>query len=165
MKTIFTCAAVACFIAGCASTETGTVSYDSGGRKVYGLNDQPQTSVAGTGSLMPGAYNNRSMQTGQFTGQERTPNLIGQRPALPREADPRELARSPDATAGMGTGAGSLGQSGVLPDREVSTDTIMETTPPAVGGAPTSVSGVGSSTNAPSNPSDATTVIQPARPE
>ena len=164
-----TLAAATCFLAGCASTETGTVTHYPGGPT--GLNDQPQTSVSGVGSLMPGAYGDRSMQTGQFTGRERTNDQVGQRPDLPREADPRELARSEE---GLGTGAGSLGQSGVVPDRPVTTETLMEPTarpfvppahvavaPPAsrtdqervadegVGAAPGSAEGSGSSTNAP----------------
>lgn len=120
---------------------------------------------------MPGAYGNRPMQTGQFTGRERTNDQIGQRPDLPREADPRELARSEE---GLGTGAGALGQSGVVPGRPVTTETLMETAappvaapahvavaPPAsrteqervaaegIGAAPGSVGGSASSTNAP----------------
>ena len=56
-------------LAGCASTETGRVQKTSDGTLLYGLDDQPQTSVAGEGTLMPGAYDSRNLGTGQFTGQ------------------------------------------------------------------------------------------------
>jgi hypothetical protein len=79
-------------LAGCATNETARVSRSDS--RLDGLDDQPQTSVAGEGSLMPGAYESRTMETGQFTGRERTNDQIGQRPTLPREADARELERS-----------------------------------------------------------------------
>jgi hypothetical protein len=52
--------------------EDGTVRTTGEGVRAYGLNDQPQTSVAGEGSLMPGIYDSRHLSTGQFTGHERT---------------------------------------------------------------------------------------------
>jgi len=122
MKNLILGAAAGCLFAGCAMTETGSVDR-RGGTMAYGLNDQPQTSAGGTGSLMPGAYGSRQMPSGQFTGQERTQNSIGQSPSLPREADARELARSEE---GGFRGAGTLGQSGIIPDRPVSNETIME---------------------------------------
>ncbi len=80
-------------LAGCASPEAPRGGY--AGRVTTGtdLNDQPQTALAGDGSLMPGAHETRTMPTGQFTGWERTNDQIGQRPALPPEADAREQAR------------------------------------------------------------------------
>lgn len=175
MRTFFTCCAVAGVLAGCATNETGKVTQTRAGTSVYGLDDQPQTVVTGTGSLMPGAYGSRPMPTGQFTGRERTNDLIGQRPTLPREADPRELSRSGEPAI-FGSGAGTLGQSGILPDRPVSTDTLMETTaqpvgtgedqfagqpegrvdenviPEQVGGAGAAETGTASSTNATTSP-------------
>jgi hypothetical protein len=59
--------------------------------------------------LMHGVYDSRQLPTGQFTGQERTQDLVGQRPTLPREADARQLDHSPAPTSGAGT----LGQSGI----------------------------------------------------
>jgi hypothetical protein len=119
-------------LAGCATTETGDVTRTSDGTPVYGLNDQPQTAVAGEGTLMPGAYGSRHMQSGQFTGRERTNDQIGQRPTLPREADARQLARD----GGVGTGAGALGQSGIVPGLPVTSETLLETeeAPPATPG-------------------------------
>lgn len=73
---------------------------------------------------MPGAYESRTMETGQFTGQERTNNQIGQRPTLPPEADPREFERGEKKE--MGTGARTLGQSGIVPGKAVTTETLME---------------------------------------
>jgi len=64
------------------------------------------------------------METGQFTGQERTNNQIGQRPTLPPEADPRELERGEKKETG--TGAGTLGQSGIVPGQPVTAETLME---------------------------------------
>ena len=151
-----------------ASTSSSQSTLDSSGELV---SDQPQSSIAGEGSLMPGAYDTRRMQTGQFTGRERTNDEIGQRPTLPREANPGELARSEDS---LGTGAGSLGQSGVAPSEPVSAETLMETsgsdsgspaqaaaTSPAsspaekkeaeaqaIGGAPGSATGTSASPNA-----------------
>lgn len=172
MKAFFTCAVVTCMIAGCASTEVTTSNPTEHQSPVETINDQPQTSVAGGGTLMPGAYGSRRLQTGQFTGRERTNDQVGQRPTLPREADARELARSEDTGGELGTGAGTLGQSGIVPDRTVSTETLMETTavpatvpahvavtPPgeeigqeveteAIGAPPGGISGEGSVTNA-----------------
>jgi hypothetical protein len=128
MKAFFTCATAACLLGGCASNDVSTATH-----RAEVLDDQPQTSVAGGGTLMPGAYGSRSLATGQFTGRERTNDQVGQRPTLPREADARELARSDDGLAGLGTGAGTLGQSGLLPDEPVSTETLMETTAVPVG--------------------------------
>jgi len=146
MKGMLTCAAVASLLVGCVTTETGTVSSTRNGTRAYGLDDQPQSSVAGTGSLMPGAYDNRQMQTGQFTGRERTNDMIGQSPTLPREADARELARSEQSNRGAGT----LGQSGVVPDQDVSNEVIIESSTPALpsaaGNAPASEAGRGSDT-------------------
>ena len=121
MKTFVISAVTAGFLMGCASTDNDLVSGSTGPTVV---DDQPQTAIAGEGSLMPGAYSTRQMPTGQFTGRERTNDQIGQRPTLPREADPRELARSEE---GLADGAGTLGQSGIMPDRKVSAETLMET--------------------------------------
>lgn len=120
MKTFVISAVAAGCLLGCASTDNDLVS--STGRTVVG--DQPQTAVAGDGSLMSGAYDSRRMQTGQFTGHERTNDQVGQRPTLPREADARDLARSED---GLADGAGALGRRETVPDRGVSTETLMET--------------------------------------
>ena len=171
MKTFVISAVAAGFLVGCASTDNDLASSATGPTFV---DDQPQTAVAGEGSLMPGAYDSRRMQTGQFTGRERTNDQVGQRPTLPREADARELARSEE---GLADGAGTLGQSGIVPDRGVSAETLMETSevpieapahvavkPPGsvteqiqaegVGAPAGSVTGAGASTNAPagSNP-------------
>lgn len=167
MKAFLTSTIVACVAAGCASNDSMTASRNPGEL----FSDQPQTSIAGEGSLMPGAYSSRQLHTGQFTGRERTNDQIGQRPTLPREADSRELARSEDSPGN--SGAGTLGQSGVVPDEPVSSETLMETTatpgapahvavaPPAsrteqeridasaVGSAPSNESGTDTSTNAP----------------
>ena len=122
MKTFVFSAVTAVFLMGCASTDNDLVSSSTGPTVV---DDQPQTAIAGEGSLMPGAYSTRQLPTGQFTGRERTNDQIGQRPTLPREADARELARSEE---GLADGAGTLGQSGIVPDRKVSAETLMETT-------------------------------------
>lgn len=133
MKTFILTTAAGCLLSGCALTETGSTHRTNSGATVYGLNDQPQTSVAGNGSLMPGAFGSREIPTGQFTGRERTPDQIGQQPLLPREADGSQLVRN--GPAGLGTGAGTLGQAGILPNRPVSNDTIMEE-PGVPSGAP-----------------------------
>src|SRR5688500_12927084 len=111
---------------GCASTDTNTVTRPSGST-ITTVEDQPQTATAGEGSLMPGAYDARNLPTGQFTGRERTNDQIGQRPTLPREADARDLARSEE---GLATGAGTLGQSGISPNRPVSAESIIESSAP-----------------------------------
>src|SRR4051794_2923974 len=103
MKIALISSAAGALLLGCASTETGTVSHKANGPPVYGLNNQPETSVSGQGSLMRGLYDSRQMQTGQFTGQERTLNVIGQSPTLPRQADPREM----DHRGALAIGAGS----------------------------------------------------------
>src|SRR5687768_13073280 len=121
MKTLILSSLAGALLVGCATTETGTVGNTQ--NENYGLDEQPQTATAGEGSLMPGAYGSRPLPTGQFTGRERTNDQIGQRPTLPREADARELARGEE---GLGTGAGTLGQSGVVPNQPVSTDTLLE---------------------------------------
>ena len=111
-------------LAGCATSETGRVSRTEDGTRVYGLNDAPQTAVAGEGSLMPGAYESGDMETGQFTGRERTNSQIGQRPALPPAADARDLGRGPESETGRG--AGTLGQSGIVPGEPVTSETLLE---------------------------------------
>src|SRR5687768_3698522 len=144
MRTILALSAIATFLAGCASTENGRVYYQSDGTKVYGLDDQPQASIAGEGTLMPGAYETHTLPTGQFTGKERTQDLIGHTPVPPREADPRAYRRD----SVPNSGAGSLGQTGIRPDAPaVSTSTIMtgptnpslapSANPPAQSTAPT----------------------------
>ena len=160
-------AVAAGLIAGCTTTETGTVSQTDEGTRVYGLSDQPQSAIAGEGSLMPGAYGSRPLPNGQFTGRERTNDQVGQRPTLPQEADARELARSKEGT-GMGTG--TLGQSGIIPDRPVSTETLMETSAQPVGsGAPpsgtTGAAGSASSTNAVNGAEAKQPAEEPSRPE
>ena len=127
MKALLLGSVAACCLAGCASNEF-TSSHTRPVDAVETIDDQPQTAVSGTGSLMPGAFDSRRMETGQFTGRERTNDQVGQRPTLPREADPRELARSEDSLATPPQRAGTLGQSGVVPDEPVSADTLMETT-------------------------------------
>ena len=169
MKALIVTSFAACCFAGCATNDF-TRSNGRTPNALEATDDQPQTAVAGTGSLMPGAFDSRRMQTGQFTGRERTNDQVGQRPTLPREADPRELARSEASLAIPPQGAGTLGQRGVSPDEPVSADTLMETTadtvappahvavtPPAarvdqeiiegVGSPPVSSQGEGSSTN------------------
>jgi len=111
MKLFFTCVASAALLVGCASTENGRVEQTPNGTH-YGLDDQPQSSIAGEGPLMPGAYDSHNPLTGQFTGQERSSEMIGVRPTLPREADARQMDRS--VPVQLGTGAGSLGQSGIV---------------------------------------------------
>src|SRR3954466_8428558 len=95
MKAILTLSASAVLLAGCASSENGRVSYHKDGTKVYGLDDQPQSAIAGEGTLMPGAYDSRDMPTGQFPAKETTQDFVGQNPVTPREADPREFSREP----------------------------------------------------------------------
>ena len=162
-------------LVGCASTDTTTVTGPSGST-VTTVEDQPQTATAGEGSLMPGAYGTRNLPTGQFTGRERTHDQIGQRPTLPREADARDLARSEESLGVSGTG--TLGQSGVVPNRPVTTETLMESAepvlPPAsrteqervaaegIGSAPGISTDAGSLTNTPATGS---LTNSPARPE
>jgi hypothetical protein len=122
MKALLLLAATGCMLAGCVSTETERVSSTVNDTPVYGLDDQPQTSVVGDGSLMPGAYGSRAAETGQFTGRERTNDQIGQRPTLPREADARELERDNET----GKGAGTLGHSGIVPGEPVTGRTLLE---------------------------------------
>ena len=131
MKTWLISSLAGALLVGCATSDTGTTSRNDG-TGTSGLDDQPQTATAGQGSLMPGAYGSRSLPTGQFTGQERTMTQIGQGPTLPREADARELARNED---GLATGTGTLGQSGINPDRPVSTESLMESSTPQGSGA------------------------------
>jgi hypothetical protein len=128
MKTLIIATLTGALLVGCATTETGTTNRE-GDATVYALDDQPQTATAGEGSLMPGAYGSRDLPTGQFTGRERTNDQVGQRPTLPREADARELARGEESLA---TGAGTLGQSGIVPNEPVSTETLMETSAPPI---------------------------------
>lgn len=100
---------------------------------------------------MPGAYGSREMQTGQFTGRERTSDMIGQRPTLPREADPRELTRTGNINTETANGAGTLGQTGIVPDEPVSRETILEDAPaPAgsIGAPPAGAQGSARETNA-----------------
>ena len=170
MKPFIISALATGLLVGCASTDTTTVTHRSGST-VTSVDDQPQTAVAGEGSLMPGAYDTRSVPTGQFTGRERTNDQIGQRPTLPREADARDLARSEESLGVSGTG--TLGQSGVVPDRAVTSETLMETAEPvpqpahaavvppgsereritaeSIGSAPGVSSGAASVTNTPAN--------------
>ena len=131
MKTWIISSLAGALLVGCATNDTGTAGGNDGNGS-YGVDDQPQTATAGQGSLMPGAYGSRTLPTGQFTGQERTITQIGQGPTLPREADARELARNED---GLATGTGTLGQSGISPNRPVSTESLMESSTPPVSGA------------------------------
>ena len=108
-------------LAGCTMTESERVSRSEDETSVYGMSDQPQTSVAGEGSLMPGAYESGNMETGQFTGQERTNSQIGQRATLPPETD---VGRGPETETGKG--AGTLGQSGIVPGEPVTSETLLE---------------------------------------
>jgi len=148
MKAILSLSASAVLLAGCASSENGRVSYQKDGTKVYGLDDQPQSAIAGEGTLMPGAYDSRDMPTGQFTGKERTQDFVGQNPVTPREADPREFSREPRQVGsgivppGPGSGAGSLGQSGIQNDVSVSSSTLQTgpTNPRLIPSAPASAS-------------------------
>ena len=121
MKGLIVLTLAGAVLAGCATTEPGSVTRTPDGTRVYGLDDQPQTVVTGQGSLMPGAYGSRHMQTGQFTGRERTSDQVGQRPTLPREADPRELARDGETSIGAGT----LGQSGIVPGQPVTGESLI----------------------------------------
>ena len=162
-------------LVGCASTDTTTVTGPSGST-VTTVEDQPQTATAGEGSLMPGAYGTRNLPTGQFTGRERTNDQIGQRPTLPREADARDLARSEESLGVSGTG--THGQSGVVPNRPVTTETLMESAEPVlpptsrteqervaaegIGSAPGISTDAGSLTNTPATGS---LTNSPARPE
>ena len=111
MKKALILSAAGLILVGCATGENGTVTTKADGTRVYGLDDQPQSSAAGDGPLMHGVYDSRSVPSGQFTGHERTQDVIGQRPTLPREADAREM----DHSAAPILGAGSLGQSGIQP--------------------------------------------------
>lgn len=110
MKTFFVSAIAAGLLVGCATTDSESVSSASGSHGTL-VDDQPQTAIAGEGSLMPGAYSTREMPTGQFTGRERTNDQVGQRPTLPREADARELARSEEGMSNA-TGAPSDAEAG-----------------------------------------------------
>jgi hypothetical protein len=168
MKKILIGAAAGLLLAGCATGENGKVTTTRNGTPVYGLNDQPETSVSGEGSLMHGVYDARQMPTGQFTGQERTQDFIGQQqPTLPREANPGEMNHSPAPAIGAGT----LGQSGIKPGsssvrgpdlvnggpmdvQNAATDIYRA---PGVGGAPSNESGSGSNvrTNNPTIPNKA----------
>lgn len=130
-------------LVGCASTDTTTVT-GSSGSAVTTVDEQPQTAIVGEGSLMPGAYDTRSVPTGQFTGRERTNDQIGQRPILPREADARDLARSEESLGASGTG--TLGQSGIAPNRVVTSGTLMESADPVPPPAHAAVTPPGSDT-------------------
>src|SRR5688572_32337050 len=121
MKTWIISSLASAMLLGCATNDTGTASRNEPGGS-YGVDDQPQTAASGEGSLMPGAFGSRSLPTGQFTGRERTNDQIGQRPTLPREADARELARNNET----GKGAGTLGQSGIVPGEPVTGRTLLE---------------------------------------
>jgi hypothetical protein len=122
MKTWIISSLASALLVGCATNDTDRASRNDGAG-TRGLDDQPQSVTAGEGSLMPGAYGSRPLPTGQFTGQERTMTQIGQGPTLPREADARELARNEE---GLATGAGTLGQSGISPNRPVSAESLIE---------------------------------------
>ena len=122
MKGLIVISLVSAVVAGCTTTESDRVTRAPDGTSVYGLDDQPQSVVSGQGSLMPGAYGSRHMQTGQFTGRERTNDQVGQRPILPREADPRELARDGETA----TGAGTLGQTGIVPGQPVTSESLIQ---------------------------------------
>jgi hypothetical protein len=150
MKRFIFSALAAGLLVGCASTDSTTVTHRSGST-VTTIEDQPQTAIAGQGSLMPGAYETRNLPTGQFTGRERTNDQIGQRPTLPREADARDLARSEESLGVSGTG--TLGQSGVTPDRPVTSETLLES---AQGSAPGQSSDASAGTNDPVD-----TIIEP----
>jgi len=95
MKALYTLGTAAILLAGCASSENGTVYYRKDGTKVYGLDEQPQSAIEGQGSMMVGAYGTHTMPTGQFTGKERTNDRVAETPITPREADPREFDHSP----------------------------------------------------------------------
>lgn len=102
MKTIWFLGALAALMAGCASPEPGAVYYRNDGVKVYGLDEQPQSAIADQGSLMVGANETHLMQTGQFTGKERTKDKVGETPITPRETNPLEYDHSPPVeTAGV----------------------------------------------------------------
>lgn len=126
MRTFLLTTIAGSLLAGCASTETGRVSTAPDGTRVYGLDEQPQATVTGEGALMPGAYTTHTLPTGQFTGQERSQAVIGQRPTPPRESDPRDLARS---TTPATSGAGALGQVGVIPGENVTSQTLVDLPP------------------------------------
>jgi hypothetical protein len=119
-------------LAGCA-TNPGPVTYKADGTPVYTLDERPWSTASGEGALMPGAFENGEIRSGQFTGQERTHARIGQFPVIPPDADAREVARdpAPPPTLGAavistrGAGAGTLGQSGIVPGQPVSSSTIM----------------------------------------
>jgi hypothetical protein len=147
MKAVFTIsfgvAAAAVLLAGCASPESGRVSYNENGTKVYALNDQPQSAVVGQGTLMPHAYESHLAPTGQFTGQDHL--SVGPQPVTPGEADPRDQSRAPQTETDVIVpaitpgGAGSLGQIGVQPANRVSNSTSMTEpgyVPPAATTAP-----------------------------
>jgi len=145
MKSVFiSTAIISAFLAGCASTQTGRVESASDGTRVYGLTTQPQTALVGSEPLMPGADSSHTMVTGQFTGQERSHDVIGQQP-IPPNSDARELARtSKPPIAVTGIGAGSLGQTGIIPDRNITSGTLIGSNlnpptanPPTVATAPT----------------------------
>ena len=116
MKKALILSAAGLILVGCATGENGRVTTKADGTRVYGLDDQPQSSAAGDGPLMHGVYDSRSVPSGQFTGHERTQDVIGRRPTLPREADAREM----DHSAAPILGAGSLGQSGIQPGARAS---------------------------------------------
>ncbi len=150
MKKIFVLAASGVLFAGCATREGGRVHSSSDGTPVYDFRAQPQTVVAGEGTLMPGMYDVRQMPTGQFTGQERSSDIAGPRPILPPRADATET----DHSAAPVLGAGSLGQSGIHPDENAVTGGSLVDHPSGVGSAPGIVSGSGSNveTNNPTIP-------------
>ena len=102
---------------------------------------------------MPGAYNSRDLPTGQFSGQERTHAVVGQRPTLPREADPRQMERKGEPV--LGSGAGTLGQSGVLRGESVTSSTLTDQ--PLNPALTPSTTGLGRSAGSPA-PSERSTV-------
>jgi hypothetical protein len=128
--------------AGCSSTENGKVAYRKDGTPVYGLYSRPQSNIGGDGPLMEGAVEQRTMP-GQFTGQDGTSSRIGPATGVPQVG----TGIVPPAE---GTGAGSLGQSGIQPGRAVSSSTLLASprnpilspsastaNPPTISSAPT----------------------------
>jgi len=125
MRNVFISAAVSTLLAGCASTQTGRVTTASDGTRVYGLSPQPESALVGEQPLMPGSTSGHRVEAGQFTGQERTNDQVGEG-AIPPASDAREWARtSKPPTGATGKGAGTLGQSGIFPDQNITSGTLI----------------------------------------
>lgn len=137
-----------CFLAGCATQNPDRVRYTEEGVRAYHASPQPHANVAGAGTTMRGAYDPRTIPTGNFTGKETTPDQVGQFPTPPRQSEEgarvhdEPEAEPPQVGSGIvppraGAGAGTLGETGLQPGEPVTAETIMAAPPDPGSAAPT----------------------------